>query len=381
MRLQRRQICREIFLWHKQTPALYAPPPGSLEAALIAGALIAPGKTPTVERDLPPQHTAPPLASLGPALLQQDNRQLKDYHEWQQAAADADRAFDAEVGEEDGLNQISQSPPLFSLGDGLGAVGDVTEMVGGASMAARASWRMFAPFSQTESSTWGNMMFEEMNRDVARGVVTTPEEYLQRLNALPDESGKRLNYTEVAEFADGVQKFSNAALNLSPLVLQVGADFAQGSNPELAHDLRGASGTLEGSLNIRQGVSQAYDLVQGSDWLGKMLSKSFGKPLVFLQGLVGVIDYLGGANRLVADPRIVPGASKYAWTERVGVATQAIGGAFLAGGAAVALFGGPPGVAVGAILLTAGLGFEGVGFIMQNWDWVADTTHKIFGKP
>jgi len=47
---------------------------------------------------LPPQHTAPPLASLGPALLQQDNQQLKAYHEWQQAAADADRAFDAEVG-------------------------------------------------------------------------------------------------------------------------------------------------------------------------------------------------------------------------------------------------------------------------------------------
>jgi len=51
---------------------------------------------------LPPQHTAPPLASLGLALLQQDNQQLKAYHEWQQAAADADRAFDAEVGEDAG---------------------------------------------------------------------------------------------------------------------------------------------------------------------------------------------------------------------------------------------------------------------------------------
>jgi len=42
----------------------------------------------------------PPLASLGPALLQQDDQQLKAYHEWQQAVADADRAFDAEVGDE-----------------------------------------------------------------------------------------------------------------------------------------------------------------------------------------------------------------------------------------------------------------------------------------
>jgi len=82
----------------EQPPAPYTPPPNSPEAALLDGALLIPGKTPRVERELPPQHTAPPLASLGPALLQQDNQQLKDYHEWQQAAADADRAFDAEVG-------------------------------------------------------------------------------------------------------------------------------------------------------------------------------------------------------------------------------------------------------------------------------------------
>jgi len=82
-----------------QPPAPYTPPAGSPEAALLDGALLTPGKTPRVERELPPQHTAPPLASLGPALLQQDNQQLEAYHEWQQAAADADRAFDAEVGE------------------------------------------------------------------------------------------------------------------------------------------------------------------------------------------------------------------------------------------------------------------------------------------
>jgi len=38
----------------------YTPPPGSPEAALLDGALLTPGKTPAVERDLPPQHTAPP---------------------------------------------------------------------------------------------------------------------------------------------------------------------------------------------------------------------------------------------------------------------------------------------------------------------------------
>jgi len=65
---------------------------------------------------LPPQHTAPPLASLGPALLQQDNQQLKDYHEWQQAAADADRAFDAEVGDEvPGTPPTQRTPPLIPV--------------------------------------------------------------------------------------------------------------------------------------------------------------------------------------------------------------------------------------------------------------------------
>jgi len=311
------------------------------------------------------------------AWKEKDYQGVAAYH----AAVQADEAFDAEVDSKRGGNWLLPSPLLLSPRDGLGAVGDAAELVGGASIAVRASWRMFAPFSRTGPRTWGDMMFRQLNRDVARGIVTTPEEYLQRLDALPDETGKRLNYTEVAEFADGAQKLSSAALNLSPLMLKVSADFAQGSNPTLAHDLRGTGGTLEGSLNIRQGVSQTYDLVQGSDWLGRMLRSPFGKPLVFLQGLVGGIDYLSGANRLVADPRIVPGASKHAWTERVGVATQAIGGAFLTGGAAVALFGGPPGAVAGAILLTAGFGFEGAGLIMQNWGWIADVTHKIFSKP
>ncbi len=112
-----------------------------------------------------------------------------------------------------------------------------------------------------------------------------------------------------------------------------------------------------------------------------MLNESFGTPLVFAQGIVGLWDYSVRAYRLVEDPSIALGASKYAWTERVDVATQAIGGAFLAGWAAAALLGRPPGGVVGGILLTAGLGFEGVGLIMQNWGWVANLTHKISSKP
>jgi len=44
----------------EQPPAPYTPPPGSPEAALLDGALLTPGKTPRAERELPPQHTAPP---------------------------------------------------------------------------------------------------------------------------------------------------------------------------------------------------------------------------------------------------------------------------------------------------------------------------------
>ena len=66
----------------------------------------------------------PPLASLGPALLQQDNQQLKAYHEWQQAAADADRAFDAEVGiDPEEMPSSIQSPSMVTyLVDGVSLV-------------------------------------------------------------------------------------------------------------------------------------------------------------------------------------------------------------------------------------------------------------------
>jgi len=79
-----------------------------------------------VVRDLPPQHTAPPwdhgagayhpdVESPPPVDLAAWKQQ--DYHEWQQAAADADRAFDAEVGE-DTLLPLSEAyqpapPPVY----------------------------------------------------------------------------------------------------------------------------------------------------------------------------------------------------------------------------------------------------------------------------
>ena len=66
----------------------YTPPPGSPEAALIDGALLTPGKTPRVERDLPPQHTAPPWDHGAGAYHPHVERPP-----WLD-----DQAFDAEVG-------------------------------------------------------------------------------------------------------------------------------------------------------------------------------------------------------------------------------------------------------------------------------------------
>ncbi|HFC09749.1 MAG TPA: hypothetical protein ENJ54_07890 [Chloroflexi bacterium] len=234
---------------------------------------------------------------------------------------------------------------------------------------------MFKPFSHVP--TWGEISLAQLNRDAARGTVTSPEEYIQRLNAIPDETSKRINYTELAEFSDGMRTFSEGALNLTPLALQLYGQSIQDTHPETARDVLGAGGTLDGLLNIRQGFSQAYGTFQGVDWLGRMLRSPLGKPLVLIQGLVGAIDYVSGAKRLVTDPTIAPYTSRSTWTERVGVATQAIGGAFLTAGAAVALFGGPPGVAVGGVLLTAGLAFEGAGLVMQNWKWITDTVKNI----
>lgn len=271
--------------------------------------------------------------------------------------------------------------PFPSLRDMLDSLDNAKDFIVGATTASRASWRMFKPFPGSQTQTWGEIMLEQLNLDAARGVVASPEEYIQRLDAIPDETGKRINYTELAEFSDGMRTFSEGALNLTPLALQLYGQSVQDTRPETARNLFGAGGTLDGLLNIRQGFSQAYSTLQGADWLGRMLHSPFGKPLILIQGIVGAVDYVNGARRLVTDPTIAPGDSKDAWTERVGVATQAIGGAFLTAGAAVALFGGPPGVAVGTVLLTAGVVFEGAGLVMQHWGWITETTKELFNRP
>jgi len=260
---------------------------------------------------------------------------------------------------------------------------DVRDFVIGMVTSSRAYQRMFAPFSQSQSKTLAGIMFEQLNLDVARGVVTSPEEYIQRLDALPDETGKRINYTELANFTEGLHETSAAMLGLTPLVLEVGSAAVEDTDPVLSYHLSHAGSTLDGTLDIKEGFSQGYAFLQGNDWLNQMLHSPLGKPLVAVQGIVGGIDYTVGAYRLVADPTIRPGASEYAWTERVGVAAQAIGGAFLVGGAVSAFV--PGAQPVAAVLLTAGVVFEGAGAIMQNWDWIAETTQKIShrfgGKP
>jgi len=112
----------------------------------------------------------------------------------------------------------------------------------------------------------------------------------------------------------------------------------------------GAGGTLDGALNIAEGLSQGLQTLQGEKWLGKMLSKPLSAPLLAIQGVIGLWDYGNSAYRLVADSTIV---SEETWTERVGVAAQGIGGAFLVAGVVTGLAGAP----VAAVLLRGWLSF------------------------
>jgi hypothetical protein len=111
------------------------------------------------------------------------------------------------------------------------------------------------------------------------------------------------------------------------------------------------------------------------------IATGLGRTTTIGLGISGGIQYFSSSARLVADDTLNPKPDgqfdNTIWTERVGVMTTGIGGAFLAAGAATAVFGGPPGVAVAAVLIPAGLAFTGAGTLMQNWGWVSSTASNI----
>lgn len=253
---------------------------------------------------------------------------------------------------------------------------DGIDFVAGFASTARASWRLAFP-SRFGSPLWEDIALEQFGREVRSGAITE-KNILEELARLPNKNFRKfpLSYTDLAEAWDGARQVGGAAINLTPLGMQIGGMVVEQRNPQLGRDLQSGGNTLDGLLNLWQGAKQ---ISQGAEWLEKMLRSPFGKPLIGIQGAIGVYDYVVGASRLMFDPTIAPGASPYAWTERVGVATQAIGGVFLAVGAFSALV---PGLQPAApIFLTAGVLFEGAGMIMQNWGWINEKATQLFGRP
>ncbi|MEZ0397183.1 MAG: hypothetical protein ABWK53_12245 [Anaerolineales bacterium] len=259
--------------------------------------------------------------------------------------------------------------------DSMDSLQDGMDFIGGAVSTARASLRLAFP-SRLGSPVWEEIAWNQFEAEVRRGVITD-KNVLDELARLPNRNFRKLpiNYTDLADAWDGAKRLGGAGVNLSPLALQLSGMTVEEHNPALARDLQASGGTLDGVLNVWQAGKQALG---GARWLGDLLRSPWGKASVILQGFVGGIDYVTGASRLITDPSIVPGASEHAWVERVGVATQAIGGAFLVAGAVCAFV--PTLQPAAPIFLTAGIAFEGVGMIMQNWGWLSEKAGQLFGK-
>ncbi|GAB4505797.1 MAG: hypothetical protein Fur0043_27950 [Anaerolineales bacterium] len=261
---------------------------------------------------------------------------------------------------------------IRDLLDSLDSLEDAKEFVVGGVTMARGAWRLAFP-SRFGSKTCAEVAQEQFMRDVQRGVITE-QDIMEELARLPNDNLRwpRMNYTDLAETWEGFRQMSSAGVNLTPLTMQVSGMALENTHPSLARDLQHGGSTLDGVLNLWQGIKQ----VQGTEWFGELLRSPVGKASIVIQGAVGGYDYVTGAGRLVSDPSLLPGASSHAWTERVGVATQAIGGAFLVAGAVSAFV---PGLQPAApIFLTAGVLFEGAGMIMQNWGWITEKAGQLF---
>ncbi|MCG2784477.1 MAG: Ig-like domain-containing protein [Anaerolineae bacterium] len=316
---------------------------------------------------------------------EQERQKLADVEKQKQAREDANRAYAALREKGQSITVAAPQEKTWWQGDsskmidsiiGLGAnfansTKDVSTMIASSIVLTNSTKWLLSP--STDPNPFSRQIQEtQLLKDVSRGLINDPDDFITQFNNL-DQSKRVLNYTTLADMVDGAKKFVPSVAGVASFGLSV-TGMATGNK-----DMQAIGDTSGGVLNILQG----FQTWGNQAVIAESTKTLAGRILLPVQGVLGGLQYGSSLYRLANDQSINPNASgqwdNTAWIERVGVTTTGIGGIFLAAGAFTAIFGGPAGIAVAAVLVPAGLAFTGAGAIMQNWGWVTSTINDISG--
>jgi hypothetical protein len=240
--------------------------------------------------------------------------------------------------------------------------------------AATALRRLFNPSMSLSVS-------EEMTRYIrdmfSRSLrFSDADAFLERINewAPANRRAYPVNLRDLQDFVNAIRSedaivSGNGVIAL--LLILAGGKLAL-SHPWEGNLLQKLGGSLGTAGDLWQGTRLLSDSAKYAEY-AKLLNTPWGTVTSAFTGIAGLFQLGWNYARLRGDPTI----SDLRSNERWGVGLQALGAGFLmVGGAAGVLIG--LGIGTGAILaalpilVPVGLVIAGVGWVVENWDWIGE---------
>ena len=181
-----------------------------------------------------------------------------------------------------------------------------------------------------------------------------------------------VNLRDLQDFLNAIRSedaivSGNGAIAL--LLILAGGKLAV-SHPWEGNLLQKLGGSLGSAGDVWQGARLLTDSAKYAEY-AQLLNTPWGAVTSGFTGGAGLLQFAWNWNRLATDPTI----SDLASNERWGVALQSLGGGLLmvggAAGFAIALSLGTGAIlAALPVLVPIGLVLGGVGWVVENWDWI-----------
>ena len=238
--------------------------------------------------------------------------------------------------------------------------------------AATALRRLFNPsMSPSVSEEMTRYIWDLFSRNPR---LSDADAFLERINewAPANRRAYPVNLRDLQDFLNAIRSedamvSGNGVVAL--LLILAGGKLAL-SHPWEGNLLQKLGGSLGSAGDVWQGARLLTDSAKYAEY-AQLLSTPWGAVTSGFTGGAGLLQFAWNWNRLASDPTI----SDLASNERWGVALQSLGGGLLmvggAAGFAIALSLGTGAIlAALPILVPLGLVVGGVGWVVENWDWI-----------
>jgi len=240
--------------------------------------------------------------------------------------------------------------------------------------ALTALWRLLRP-ETSPNPTYTQILMNELLEAARRGdFVGRADDFLREADNLAPirRPLASINYTDLKQFVSGLERGEvvSGVGDLVSVALILAAERAMARDPGLGTFLKRLGGSLGATSDLMAGGRLLVNEAKFAEYF-EFAGTRLGALSSFFGLVAGGLQWFSGVQRLQSDP----GISSMKSNERWGVFGQALGGGLLAvgsaAGLAIALVAGTGAIAASlTVLVPVGLVLIGIGFLVENWDWI-----------